>query len=190
MCDLFFFPLNFFFFFLRLCLSGCVHGVHVNRKVVAVPLFQRHSKHTGKRKDKGGDVDEGRKRSVGWKDHPLFFVSSSSISFFFLFPTLLSYTLSNYLNLFFPPLQFPLPFSQSKLVPKARALRLRMYPPQSSFRGLFVPRNNFLWQNPNHTIVRSIREFMFWVSCRLFGFSLFLPEHIYLYSYFFCQRLQ
>lgn len=150
-----FFSLSIFFFFLRVCLSGSAHGVHANRKVLAVALFQRHSKHTGKRKDQRGDVDEGRKWSLGWKDHPLshFFIIYLPS---FPFSIFLFYTLSNSC-VFFPPTSFFSIQSGSQ----STSSETKKWFPQSSFGGLFVPSNNFLWHSPNRTIIRSIRDFMF-----------------------------
>lgn len=125
----FFFPFN-FFFFLRVCLSGCAHGVHANRKVLAVALFQRHSKRSGKRKRlKGMWMEEetgardGRITHFFWFPYHLFPILCFLPSFLMLSLQLLHLFL-------FHPIQFSLPLTQSKVVPKTQALRLRIYPPR------------------------------------------------------------
>lgn len=122
----FFFHFFFFCLSLRVCLSGCVHVVHANVKALAVALFQRHSKCTGEKKRLKEMWMKEEKWSLGLKDHPL--------SCFLMkpFPFLSHYFVPH------PPfscplqlsLQIPLPFfSQSEVVPKARALRRRIHPP-------------------------------------------------------------
>lgn len=100
-----------------------------------------------------------------------------------LFPTLLSYTLCNVCILFPPPpLQFPLPFSRSKVIPEVQAPRLRMYPPQGSFGGLFAPSNNFLWHNPTIQLPEASGSSCFAFPAVFLDLlhSLLLLEHIYL----------
>ena len=125
----FFFHFFFFFFFflsLRVCLSGCVHVVHANGKALAVALFQRHSKRTGEKKRLKEMRMKEEKWSLGLKDHPLscFLMKPFPLLSTSLFPTLLFHALSN----FYFSSHF-LFFSQSEVVPKARALRRRIHPP-------------------------------------------------------------
>lgn len=156
-----FFSLSIFFPpFLRVCLSGCAHGVHANRKALAVALLQRHSIHTGKRDGEGGwwmkeenGVTDGRTTlslSSLLFFIPSFLYLSSVLSPFFLSPTLAS---------FFLPSQSPLPFFlYAKLLPRHKPLRRRIYPCRGPSDEFSWVATTFCAANPHNTIVLNIRE--------------------------------
>ena len=115
------------------------------------------------------------KWSLGEQDHPLF-------PFPFCLPYI-TFLCSLRLWHFFPHFNSRFHFSQSKVVPKTLALKLRLYPYRVPWEDVLCLATTFLWHNPNHTIFRSIREFLFWVSCCLFGFvkgSCLTGAHIFI----------
>ena len=120
-------------------------------------------------------MDEGRKMELGRAGSP-------TLPFSFL-PSLHHFLMLSPTLAFFPSLQFPLPFFSIQSGSQDTSSETKALSLQSSLGGCLVPSNNFLWHNPNHTIFRSIREFLFWVSCCLFGFvkgSCLTGAHIFI----------
>lgn len=114
--------------------------------VLAVAVFQGLFRHTGKRM--------WMKSKLEMERSPDFLI----LYFCFSFSPSSSYK------------QFPLPFFSNQSGSQGTSFVTKTLSFQGSFRGLFMPSNNFSWLNPKHTIVGSIREFMFWVPCSLFVF--------------------
>lgn len=154
-------------------------------------LFQRHSEHTGKRKRLKWDVDEGGKWSLGWEDHPRFRFP------YHLFPFLLiSFLSSLILSPTFAPFIFPTPIPTSffsfQRGSHGTSAETETLSPQSSFGG--PPVQQLLMAQPQphnsqqHQGVHVLGFLLsFWICQMVPGLT---RGHIYLYSYFFCQREQ
>lgn len=176
MCDLFYSIFSFLsFFFLRVCVSAAHMGCMLIGKCKLWHSSKGIPNTLGKEMAKWNE-DEGRKQSLGWKDHPLccFLIIHVPFLSLPLFLTPFSLYPLQHLHLFFSYfLQNPNCFSRHKLQDKEFV---------SSFGGLFVSSHNFLWHNPSYTTVRGIREFIFGLPCCLFGFitsSFITQAHVF-----------
>ena len=124
------------------------------------------------------------KWSLGEQDHPLF-------PFPFCLPYI-TFLCSLRLWHFFPHFNSRFHFSQSKVVPKTLALKLRLYPYRVPWEDVLCLATTFYGTTPTIQYSGALGS-----SC--FGFpavfldllkGLVLLGHIYLYSYFFCQSVQ
>lgn len=156
---IFFIPSFFSFFFLRVCVSGCPHGVHANRKVLIVALFQRHFQTHLEKKRLKRNLDEGRKMEPGTEVSAnfLFPYHPRPLLSLPLFPTLLSYTLCD-VCILFPPLPF---FSIQTDSQGTSSETQNLSPSGFLWRTFLCLATTFFMAQPHHTIVRGIREFVF-----------------------------
>jgi len=159
MCDLF--SVFFLFFFFRR--AYCVHGMHANREVLDVVLFQSHSKHRGKRK--GGS---GWKKENGAWDGRL-------TNFSFCFLCFLSFThfspFVHYFQRFFPFFLTWIPTSFFSNQSGSRGTSWELIPAEFLRRFfiylfLFCAQQQLIFMaQPQLYSSWSIGDFVFWVSC-------------------------
>lgn len=176
----------FFFFVLRVCVSTAHMGCMLIGKCELWHSSKGIPNTLGKEKTKWNE-DEGRKWSLGWKDHPLccfLIIHVPSFPFLYSLPPFSLYPLQH-LHLFFSLTSFKIQNDSQGTSSDTKNL-------SPTLVDFLFPAITFYGTTPTTQLSEASESSCFDFPAVFLDLlhSLLLLKHMYLYGYFLCQRLQ